>query len=152
MATDLRPYRSSDREGIATLLKAHAWPDEYIEGQLSAAAALTVPENGAVFVATADESLAGFVSVELHAWNRLAQLQGLAVKPDLLRQRVGTRLVAAAEDLARNRGYRGIYVDTPVDNERGRAFYAAQGFTEDYRMSRYYSDELDGVTYVKFFT
>ena len=152
MVTDLRPYRSSDREGIATLLKAHAWPDEYIEGQLSGAAALTFPENGAVFVVTADESLAGFVSVELHSWNRLAQLQGLAVKPDLLRQRVGTRLVAAAEDLARNRGYRGIYVDTPVDNERGRAFYAAQGFTEDYRMSRYYSDELDGVTYVKFFT
>jgi hypothetical protein len=40
----------------------------------------------------------------------------------------------------------------PVDNEAGRAFYLARGYREDYRMSRYYADEMDGATYVKFFT
>jgi hypothetical protein len=44
-----------------------------------------------------------------------------------------------------------VYVDTPVDNEAGRAFYVACGYAEDYRMTRYYADDLDGVTYVKFF-
>jgi hypothetical protein len=42
-------------------------------------------------------------------------------------------------------------VDTPVDNEGARTFYVARGYSEDYRMSRYYADDLDGITYVKFF-
>jgi ribosomal protein S18 acetylase RimI-like enzyme len=44
-----------------------------------------------------------------------------------------------------------LYVDTPVDNEAGRAFYAAIGYTEAYVMPRYYSEALDGVTFMKFF-
>jgi ribosomal protein S18 acetylase RimI-like enzyme len=144
-------YSDADQEGIAALLRAHDWAERYVAGQLAAAANLAASETGAAFVATADGSVAGFVSVECHSWNGLAQLQGLAVHPEQLRRRVGARLVEAAESVARERGCRGIYVDTPVDNEGGRDFYAAQGFLEDYRMSRYYSDELDGVTYVKFF-
>jgi hypothetical protein len=42
-------------------------------------------------------------------------------------------------------------VDTPVDNLLGRGFYEAIGFSQDYIMSRYYADNLDGVTYVRFF-
>lgn len=152
MSTDLRPYDDPDRKAIAGLLRAHGWAEQYVTGQLDAAAGLAASENGATFVATVDGSLAGFVAIELHAWNGLAQLQGLAVRPERLRQGVGARLVEAAERMARDRGCRGIYVDTPVDNERGRAFYLARGFSEDYRMTRYYSDALDGVTFVKFFT
>jgi ribosomal protein S18 acetylase RimI-like enzyme len=63
----------------------------------------------------------------------------------------GARLVGAAEAFARDHACRGIYVDTPIDNDAGRAFYAARGYSEDYRMTRYYADDLDGVTYVKFF-
>jgi hypothetical protein len=40
---------------------------------------------------------------------------------------------------------------TPVDNERGRAFYRDRGYIEDYRMSRYYAADIDGVMYVKVF-
>jgi ribosomal protein S18 acetylase RimI-like enzyme len=65
--------------------------------------------------------------------------------------RAATELLEAAEAFARDRDCRGVYVDTPVDNEAGRGFYEARGYREDYRMSRYYADDLDGVTYVKFF-
>ena len=152
MPTDLRTYSDPDHKAIAALLRAHGWAEQYVAGQLDAVATLAASENGATLVATVDGSLAGFVSIELHSWNGLAQLQGLAVRPERLRQGVGVRLVEAAESIARERGCRGIYVDTPVNNDRGRAFYVAQGFSEDYRMSRYYSDALGGVTYVKFFT
>jgi hypothetical protein len=38
-----------------------------------------------------------------------------------------------------------------VTNQRARGFYRANGYVEDYVMSRYYADDLDGVTLVKFF-
>jgi GNAT superfamily N-acetyltransferase len=94
---------------------------------------------------------AGFVSVQIHRWNELAQIHGLAVRRDLLRRGYASRLLGAAEGFARERGCRGIYVDTPADNKGGRAFYLARGFSEDYRMSRYYAGDVDGVTYSKFF-
>jgi ribosomal protein S18 acetylase RimI-like enzyme len=34
---------------------------------------------------------------------------------------------------------------------QARGFYDARGFTEAYRMPRYYADDVDGVTYAKFF-
>ena len=151
MSIDLRPYDDPDERAIAALLRAHGWAEQYVTGQLDVAATLAASENGATLVAAVDGSLAGFVAIELHSWNGLAQLQALAVRPEQLRQGVGACLVEAAERIAREQGCRGIYVDTPVTNERGRAFYLARGFSEDYRMSRYYADDLDGVTYVKFF-
>jgi ribosomal protein S18 acetylase RimI-like enzyme len=83
--------------------------------------------------------------------NRLGQIQGLAVSPVRLRRGIGARLIDVAERFVSAAGYRGIYADTPVTNEGGRAFYRSRGYTEDYRMTRYYSDDLDGVTLVKFF-
>lgn len=95
-------------------------------------------------------SFRGFAAVELHEWNGLAQLQGLAVGSGYRRRGVGSALVTAAERFARNREARGIYLDTPVDNSAGRAFYDRLGYAADYVMSRYYADEVDGVTYVRF--
>jgi ribosomal protein S18 acetylase RimI-like enzyme len=151
MDLELRPYRAPDQEGIAALLREHGWAERYVTSQLHAASALAAAEEGETFVAEVDGEVAGFVAVELHSWNELAQLQGLGVQIKRLRRGVATRLLKAAESRAYERGCRGIYVDTPVDNESARAFYVAQGFNEDYRMSRYYADDLDGVTYVKFF-
>jgi ribosomal protein S18 acetylase RimI-like enzyme len=151
MDVELRPYRAHDQEGIAALLRAHGWEQRYVTAQLDAASALAASGKGETVVADVDGELAGFVAVEFHSWNRLAQLQGLAVQPERLRRGVAGRLLEAVESLARQRDCRGIYVDTPVDNDGARAFYAAQGFDEGYRMSRYYADDLDGVTYVKFF-
>jgi GNAT superfamily N-acetyltransferase len=54
-----------------------------------------------------------------------------------LRRGYATRLIEAAEEFALDKECRGIYVDTPVDNEVARAFYLARGYSEDYRMSRY---------------
>lgn len=136
---------------VTALLQSHGWSPRQIVGQVEALTALGASENGLALIASTADAVAGFVSLQVHEWNRLAQIHGLAVRRDVLRRGCATRLIEAAEVFARDRDCRGIYVDTPVDNEAARAFYLARGYSEDYRMSRYYADDLDGVTYVKFF-
>jgi ribosomal protein S18 acetylase RimI-like enzyme len=147
----MEPFATEASPAIEEILRDHGWSEGQIEGQLEALAALAATGDGLALTAVADGTTAGFVSLQVHRWNNLAQIHGLAVRRDLLRQGQATALLEAAEAFARDRQCRGIYVDTPVDNEGGRAFYEARGYAEDYRMTRYYADDLDGVTYVKFF-
>ena len=76
----------------------------------------------------------------------------MAVDTDFHRQGIASALVLRAEEFARSKSARGIYVDTPANNTHGRKFYEAVGYQFGYLMPRYYEDELDGVTYQKFFT
>jgi ribosomal protein S18 acetylase RimI-like enzyme len=148
----VEPFAADADAAVAALLRDHAWSAGQIRGQLEALRSLAASEDGVALIATLDGALAGFISLQIHRWNGLAQIHGLAVGSDLLRRGCATRLVAAVEAVARDRGCRGIYADTPVTNASARAFYVARGYSEDYRMSRYYADDLDGVTYVKFFS
>jgi ribosomal protein S18 acetylase RimI-like enzyme len=81
-----------------------------------------------------EDRLSGFVSVEYREWNRLGQVHGLAVDPDLKWQGIASALVRRAEELVREEGGRGLYVDTPVTNEIGRSFYEALGYRQAYAM------------------
>lgn len=147
----VRIYRVSDRGDVARILGGLRWDEQFVAGQLHAVDRLSKEPTAAVFVQDEGGSIHGFVSVELHEWNSLAQLQGLAVDEAHRRRGTATALVAAAEKFARDAGARGIYMDTPTNNQAGRAFYESRGYSADYVMSRYYADDLDGVTYVRFF-
>ena len=96
--------------------------------------------DGSVSVALLDGVPTGFCAVELYAWNALAQIWWLAVDPATQRSRQAPPLVAQAAAWSRAQGARGSYLDTPVDNLRGRAFYEAVGFVAGYLISRYDSD------------
>ena len=89
--------------------------------------------------------------VEYREWNRLGQVQGLAVDPALKRRGIASELVRRAEEFVRAEGGRGLYADTPVTNETGRSFYKALGYRQAYVMPGYYDEGLDGVTYLKLF-
>ena len=113
---------------------------------------------GAVFVALSEDSphpslerVWGFVSVEFREWNRLGQLQGLAVAPDSKRRGIASALVRRAEEFVLGQSGRGVYVDTPVTNEAARHLYQDLGYELAYTMPDYYDDGLDGVTYLKLF-
>jgi ribosomal protein S18 acetylase RimI-like enzyme len=148
----LEPFTSDAAAQIAALLREHGWSHRQIKGQLDVLDGLAASDDGMALIATSARAVDGFISLQVHAWNRLAQIHGLAVRRDQLRRGYATRLIEAVEAFALDKECRGIYVDTPVDNEVARAFYLAHGYVEDYRMSRYYADHLDGITYVKFFT
>lgn len=137
--------------GVSAVLGSLGWERRYIDGQLGAVAQLASASDGCVYVAVADGNVMGFVSAGLARWNMLGQIHGLAVDPAARRGGVARALVTAVEDHLRSHGARGVHVDTPVNNVLGRGFYEAIGFSQDYTMSRYYADDLDGVTYVRFY-
>jgi ribosomal protein S18 acetylase RimI-like enzyme len=152
MALSIIPYLPQYRIAIRPILEQIGWPEQYITASEQNADTFSQhPDTLGSYVALFDKQPVGFMFVQHYAWNQLAQIQGLFVDPSYHRQRIATALVNRAETFARERGARGIYVDTPVPNERGRKFYEAIGYTLGYIMPRYYEDNLDGVTYQKFF-
>ena len=153
---DIFPYDPMRyRRGVREVLAKNGWEEQYIAGQLAGLDALSgdpLPgTHGKVCVCEVEERLSGFVCVEYREWNRLGQLQGLAVDPALKRRGIATDLVHRAEEFVRGEGGRGLYVDTPVTNEIGRSFYEALGFWQAYLMPEYYDEGLDGVSYLKLF-
>ena len=137
--------------GVQDVLESLGWERRYVDGQLAGVADLAASPDGCVYVALDDGRVSGYVAALFAEWNRLGQIHGLAVAPAARRRGVAGMLVGAVEDFLRERHARGVRVDTPVDNVAGRAFYDAVGFTADCVMTRYYADDLDGVTYVRFF-
>ena len=148
----IQPYAPADSPAIRDLLTRIGWATQFIDGQIDGLAVFNRnTENSCIFVASVEGMLIGYVSMQFTPWHRLAQLHGLAVNPDWRRHGVARLLVRAAEAFARERDGRGVYVDTPVNNVTGRAFYESMGYEHDYTMSKYYDEGIDGVTYVKFF-
>lgn len=146
------PYVTSYMPAIQRILKGIGWADQYVVAATRNAEIFTQdPATLGSFVAQLGDEIIGFLYVQYYAWNQLTQIQGLAVDPMYHRKGAATALVARAESFAQERSARGIYVDTPVPNERGRRFYEAVGYKVAYIMPRYYEDTLDGVTYQKFF-
>jgi ribosomal protein S18 acetylase RimI-like enzyme len=143
------------RRGVREILAKNGWQEPYIAGQLAGLDVLSGDQPlgtcGKVCVSEAEDRLSRFVCVEYREWNRLGQLQGLAVDPDLKRRGIASDVVHRAEEFVRAEGGRGLYVDTPVTNEVGRSFYEALGYRQAYVMPEYYDEGLDGVTYLKLF-
>ena len=145
-------FAAAHRAAVRDLLVEHGWEEPFVEGQLGALDWLSdEPVEGRAFTAIVRGEPAGYVSVQFHHWNRLAQIHGLAVRAELHRRGIASALVAEAERACRAWGARGMYVDTPVTNAAGRALYEALGFREAYTMPRFYGPGVDGVTYQRFF-
>jgi ribosomal protein S18 acetylase RimI-like enzyme len=134
---DFVPYDAvRHRRGVRDILAKNGWEERYIAGQLAGLDALSgdpLPgTRSKVCICEVEERLSGFVCVEYREWNRLGQLQGLAVEPALKRRGIASDLVHRAEEFVRAGGGRGLYVDTPVTNEIGRSFYEALGYGQAY--------------------
>lgn len=145
-------YSKEHRPAIRRILEPIGWPEQYITaGEQNADIFSENSDIYGVYVAIHSDLVIGFIYVQFHVWNQLAQIQGLAVDLTYQRQGIASALADRAEAFARLKKARGIYVDTPVSNAKGRSFYEAAGYQFAYIMPRYYEDALDGVTYQKFF-
>ena len=94
---EIRTYSDADQPAIRAILTAIGWAERYIAAFEDAAATLARRADAAVYLARRSSETVGFIFVELHGWNRLAQIQGLAVAPAAQRQGVASALVAQAE-------------------------------------------------------
>ena len=145
-------YSPQYQPSIRRILAKIGWAEQYASAAEQNMQKLSRDkENYGVYVAAAGELAAGFLYVQYYAWNQLCQIHGLAVDPDFQRQGIAAALVERAEEFARSKRARGVYVDTPTSNTGGRRFYEAIGYQLGYIMPRYYEDGMDGVTYQKFF-
>ncbi len=152
MKVAITDYSKEHQPAIRQILERIGWAEQYIIAAERNAEIFSQDQNAyGVFSAVVDSTLLGFIYIQFYEWNRLAQIQGLAVDPRYHRQGIASLLVERAEEFAKEKKARGIYVDTPTLNERGRKFYEALGYRFGYEMLRYYEDGLDGVTYQKFF-
>ena len=150
--TTVIDYTPEYQSSIRRILEKIGWAEQYISSAEQNAQNLSQDkETYGVYLAVLEKEAVGFVYVQYYAWNQLCQIQGLAVDPDVQRRGVASALVSRAEQFAHSKKARGIYVDTPTLNTGGRNFYEAIGYRLGYLMPRYYEDELDGVTYQKFF-
>lgn len=137
---------------IRQILERIGWAEQYIISAEKNAEIFSRDQKlYGVYSAILDSTVAGFIYIQFHEWNCLAQIQFLAVDPQHHRQGIASMLIERGEKFAKEKKARGIYVDTPTLNKRGRSFYEAIGYNYGYEMPRYYEDNLDGVTYQKFF-
>ena len=100
----------------------------------------TSQPDHAVYVAIADERVAGVVTIceRKHFTGQVdAYIGELAVVSGLERRAVATQLVNAAEGWAARRGLAFVTLETGAANHPARAFYAQRGYhEEDIRLTK----------------
>ena len=147
----IKPYDNKDKATISLVLSSVGWTTSQIEGQLDSLRKLSSSMKDKVFVCVSNSKVIGYISIEIHTWNNLAQIHGLLVDSSHRRSGIASLLMSEAEKFAKSKNVRGIYVDTPANNTAARNLYEALGFKQDYIMTEYYGEGQDGVTFLKLF-
>lgn len=129
---DIRPFHRGDRAACAEIFRRlPQWFGIEASNQAYLAGLSELP---AAFVAVADGRVVAFTSLRIHNPSS-AEIEVLAVDPDLHRRGIGRQLVDTLEaDLRRRGGFTLFHVKTlgpsepDANYEKTRAFYLARGF------------------------
>ncbi len=122
--------RSATIDDAPDLARLHAeafdapWSEAYLGGQIGAAAAFALRDDG------------GFVLVRALAGD--AEILTLAVSPAARRRGVGRALVKAAAARAHETGAENLFLEVAADNAAALALYADCGFEPVGRRNGYY--------------
>lgn len=142
----IRAFTPDDRAAVIELLLAlqrferafapdHAAPTPefgawYIDGLLEH----VNEHDGTLLVAVHDGAPCGFVAgfdeEDAEARSRYFYIAELSVAEEMRGHAVGTRLIAAIEDLARQRGYKTIVIGVLAQNTRVKGFYNRLGYRD----------------------
>jgi len=142
----IRDYRSDDFETLWKIDQAcFARGISYSRREL---AFYIARKRGLTLVAESDGKIAGFVVVD-----RDRQGQGhvitIDVLPEMQRSRLGSRLMAAAEERLRALGCFVVFLEVAVDNTAALAFYKQHGYSIVHSLPRYYLDSIDALVLAK---
>jgi GNAT superfamily N-acetyltransferase len=127
----IRPAQPSDHARMAELAGQLSYPStpEEIARRLQG---IKGSAEAAVFVAELETGeIAGWIAVFLYRTveaDARAEVSGLVVDERFRSQRVGERLLAHAEEWAREKGCRAIGLRSNVIRDRAHAFYERHGY------------------------
>lgn len=142
LTVEVRPVVKADRDAVLNLAPRLATGVAAWRDQVAVAAAvrgwietsIEPGAEGAAFVAVIEHRTVGFVSVastDHFAGERDAYIGELVVDEAFEGGGVGSGLIVAAEQWARQVGYRCITLHTGAANRRARQFYVQLGYNEE---------------------
>jgi ribosomal protein S18 acetylase RimI-like enzyme len=143
-AVQIRPYRPGDREQVMAIAPRLAewvasWRDQdavlaAVHGWVRDSVDSCGQPGHAAYVAALGQHVAGFVSVSerTHFTGQADAYVGeLAVQSGMERRGIATRLMAAAEAWAAQRGLPFLTLETGAANRPARDLYRALGYQEE---------------------
>ncbi len=105
--------------------------------------------HSALRVAMTGDRLAGYVLVLFHAGTSLARIYSVAVNPDCRGQRIGERLLAAAEEAALDADCAWMRLEVRPDNVAAIRLYEKHGYRQFGVYHGFYEDDTDALRYEK---
>jgi ribosomal-protein-alanine N-acetyltransferase len=133
----LRAFRSADLETLYQIDQACfppgiSYPREELSGFINGRRSKT-------WVAEENGETVGFLIAERQA-EKVAHIVTIDVVESWRRQRVGSLLMDAAEDWARQQELLFVYLEVAENNNAAQGFYEARGYRKVDRVESYYSD------------
>jgi ribosomal-protein-alanine N-acetyltransferase len=96
-----------------------------------------------------EDEIVGAAFLHYRAHSRRCRLYSIAVRNDFEEQGLGSRLLAACERDARDRGCNEMHLEVRTDNFVARRFYEQRGYTNTGLKPGYYEDGSAAFSYVK---
>jgi aminoglycoside 6'-N-acetyltransferase I len=143
----IRPYETKDFDDWLRMRRS-LWPELMEVDDVEDASKWLARPDAIVIVAerSADAGLTGFIEMGARPYadgcdtSPVAFLEGWYVDEDARRMGVGTALVRAGEEWARQHGYRELASDALLANTTSHLAHTALGFSEVERAVRYRKD------------
>lgn len=113
-------------------------------------------DDALVLVAVAEGRLVGYASVHRvkPSFTRHVGVFSTEVHPEYQRRGIGRALMRASQEWAKGRGIERLELYTRADNDRARALYESEGFTEESKRVRFIrlpdGRYVDDIVYVRF--
>ncbi len=140
MQAEIRTAHADDAEAIARLSRDSLGYDctaALVREKLCRALG---DDRQRVFVAVCDGQVAGFVHAEDYEvlyFDAMKNVLGLAVSPVYRRQGVGTALLLAVENWARETGVHGVRLNSGMTRTDAHAFYRRNSYTDEKAQMRF---------------
>ncbi|MGX1305294.1 ribosomal protein S18 acetylase RimI-like enzyme [Amorphus suaedae] len=145
-AIAIRRAVAADVAGLVNLENAVFQSDRLSRRSLRT---LIARPSASVLVAEAEGRLVGALVVLYRRSTRLARLYSLSVDPAMRGAGLGGRLLAAAEDDARDRGASAMRLEVRSDNSGAIALYRRHGYRHIGNRESYYADGGDALRFGK---
>lgn len=115
------------------------YPDGWEARQVAEVESLLDDESETVWLATLENTVAGFVGIRIHPEDQMGEIHILAVSPDWQRRGIARDLTTFAENEIRDRGMKMVMVETVGDtgHEPARRAYEAFGYRQ-WPVARYF--------------